>query len=92
MKSFSTPNYSTSIKTKPFFGRSTKGRHEQTFFQPKLTIGPVDDEYEREADAVADQVMRMPESDKLQTKINPAEIQRICADCEEEEKTQRSKI
>jgi len=29
--------------------------------QPKLTIGQPDDKYEREADRVADQVMRMPE-------------------------------
>lgn len=31
--------------------------------QPKLTIGQPDDEYEQEADRVADQVMRMPESE-----------------------------
>ena len=30
--------------------------------QAKLTIGPADDEYEREADRVADDVMRMPET------------------------------
>jgi hypothetical protein len=29
--------------------------------QPKLEIGAPDDEYEREADRVADQVMRMPD-------------------------------
>ena len=29
--------------------------------QAKLTIGPTDDVYEQEADAVADEVMRMPE-------------------------------
>jgi dihydroorotase-like cyclic amidohydrolase len=29
--------------------------------QPKLAIGESDDEYEREADRVADTVMRMPE-------------------------------
>ncbi len=33
-------------------------RH-QPFFQPKLTIGPTDDAYEKEADRVAAQVMRM---------------------------------
>ena len=30
--------------------------------QPKLVVGPADDKYEREADRVAEQVMRMPES------------------------------
>src|SRR5688572_21165625 len=28
--------------------------------QPKLTVGPADDEYEREAERVAQTVMRMP--------------------------------
>lgn len=41
-----------------------KYKHQQFFapvkIQPKLTIGPVDDSYEREADSVADHVMRMP--------------------------------
>ncbi|MGZ3882263.1 MAG: hypothetical protein ACXVBF_13025, partial [Flavisolibacter sp.] len=32
------------------------------FFQPKLTIGPVDDPYEREADAVADKIVGMPDT------------------------------
>ena len=45
--------------------------------QPKLVIGPVDDKYEREADRVAEQVMRMPEGDVLQRK---------CAECDEDEK------
>lgn len=44
--------------------------------QPKLTIGPVNDRYEREADRVADQIA----SGTIQTK---------CADCAEEERLQR---
>ena len=45
-----------------------------TFIQTKLAVGPADDQYEREADAVANQVMSMPdtaqrqEEDELQTK------------------------
>ncbi|MFL6201388.1 MAG: DUF4157 domain-containing protein [Thermoanaerobaculia bacterium] len=42
--------------------------------QAKLTVGAPDDAFEREADQVADQVMRMPEPG----------VQRMCADCEEE--------
>ncbi|MEA2563868.1 MAG: hypothetical protein QOH06_5372 [Acidobacteriota bacterium] len=42
--------------------------------QAKLTVGAPDDAFEREADEVADQVMRMPE---------PA-VQRMCHECEEE--------
>jgi hypothetical protein len=69
-------------------------KKEQPFFspvmiQPKLTIGPVDDEYEREADAVADKVMRMSNTETLQTNASPVNIQRKCEHCEEEEKLQR---
>ena len=39
-------------KPKPFFAPIK--------VQPKLTIGEVDDPYEREADAIAEHVMRMP--------------------------------
>ena len=45
--------------------------------QPKLVVGPADDKYEREADRVAEQVMRMPEGDVLQRKS---------AKCDEDEK------
>ncbi|HEX3126495.1 MAG TPA: DUF4157 domain-containing protein [Thermoanaerobaculia bacterium] len=48
----------------------------RTRVQARLTIGAPNDPYEREADRVADQVMRMPA---------PA-VQRKCAKCEEEDK------
>lgn len=48
--------------------------------QPKLTVGAPDDPYEKEADAVADKVMRMP---------SHSFVQRKCTDCENEEKIQR---
>jgi Domain of unknown function (DUF4157) len=50
------------------------------FIQPKLSVGAVDDPFEQEADAMADRVMRMPET---------SFIQRKCASCEEEEKIHR---
>jgi len=65
------------------------GHAAPLFFQPKLTIGPVDDAYEREADAVADHVMRLKGTEHLQTKISPIGIQRKCAACEKEEHLQR---
>ncbi|MEM9292160.1 MAG: hypothetical protein AAGD01_10805 [Acidobacteriota bacterium] len=46
--------------------------------QTKLEIGPANDAYEREADAVADRVMRMPDP------AAGGQLQRMCADCEEE--------
>ncbi|MND58099.1 putative peptidoglycan binding domain protein [compost metagenome] len=64
-------------KNKPFFA--------PVIVQPKLTIGPVDDPYEREADSVAEKVMRTPEKDVLQAKPSPIVIQKKCAACEEEE-------
>ncbi len=68
---------------------SPKEQSKSLFFQPKLTIGPTDDVYEREADAVADKVMRMEDSEQIQPKISPMNIQRMCPTCEEEEKAQR---
>lgn len=52
---------------------------ENIFIQPKLNIGRVDDPMEVEADAMADKVMRMPDTNF---------IRRRCAHCEEEEKAQ----
>jgi hypothetical protein len=59
--------------------------------QPSLAISQADDPYEREADRVADQVMRMPAtpSDGHTLSITPVtahQAQRKCAECEEEEK------
>ena len=58
--------------------------------QPRLTVGQADDPYEREADRIADQVMRMPappsDGDGLSiTSVTAHQAQRQCAECEEEE-------
>ncbi|MEM9885314.1 MAG: DUF4157 domain-containing protein [Bacteroidota bacterium] len=57
---------SSKAKSNTFFSPTT--------IQPKLTIGQPNDKYEQEADAMADQVMRMPQDG----------IQRACAECEKE--------
>src|SRR5688572_14212092 len=84
------------VKTSPearrkdsFFTRLPLNRTDNFFFQPKLTIGPTDDVYEREADAVADKVMRMMDNEQIQTKISPVLMQRKCAACEEEKHVRR---
>lgn len=62
------------------------------FFQPKLSINQPNDVYEQEADAVADKVMRMDDSHVLQQSFfrpSITNVQRKCAQCEEEEKMQR---
>ena len=57
-----------------------------SFFQPKLSINEPGDGYEQEADAVADQVMRLP-GEKTDLFFKPVvhTLQRKCAHCEEEE-------
>jgi hypothetical protein len=61
-------------------------------FQRKLVVNEPGDQYEQEADRVAEQVMRMPEPGVPQAKssfhVAPV-VQRKCAQCEEEEKLQR---
>jgi hypothetical protein len=52
--------------------------------QSKLAVGRVDDPPEREADAVADRVMRMPDNPPSIGVTSPL-INHKCASCEEEE-------
>jgi hypothetical protein len=76
-----TPVKQTSVFRKP--------QSNPLFFQPKLTIAPINDPYEREADAVADSVMRSSGNESIQTKISPVDIQRKCASNNTEEQVQR---
>lgn len=58
--------------------------------QPKLKLGAPNDACEREADHVADQVMRMAGSDMgtvTQTHGSPPVLQRMCSECAEELQT-----
>jgi len=61
--------------------------------QCKLTVNQPNDPYEQEADAVADKVMRMPDTKSMQAggadvSPTPVKIQKKCAECEEEEEKQ----
>jgi hypothetical protein len=71
-----------------FFSRQAQARNP-LFFQAKLTVGPTDDVYEREADAVADKVMRMTDEAQVSPKISPLAVQRKCEHCMAEEDLQR---
>jgi Domain of unknown function (DUF4157) len=53
--------------------------------RPKLAIGSLDEPLEHEADRVADQVMRMPDS-ALSISPGSPQLNRKCAECEEEDK------
>jgi len=87
---FSTSKQSENQAAKPtatnrsFFG----GVGSLPFFQAKLTVNQPGDAHEREADAVADQVMRMKTGDSpivQRMPITPVSaIQRACANCEKE--------
>ncbi len=59
------------------------------FYQPKLTIGAPDDVYEKEADAMADKVMRMPMPEPINFSTAMNVVNRKCTECKEEEKLQR---
>ncbi|MCW3109291.1 MAG: hypothetical protein JWQ09_3797 [Segetibacter sp.] len=70
---------------------NAKGRTiNRTFFQSKLSINAPGDEYEQEADAMADKVMRMSNTSYQNTFFSPTQpfVQRKCDACEEEDKTE----
>jgi outer membrane protein OmpA-like peptidoglycan-associated protein len=81
----------------PIFPPERPNQVQSSFAQPvqpgiiqrKLVVGQVNDPLEHEADRVADQVMRMPDS-SLSVTCAPPPISRKCAQCEaeEEDKTQ----
>ena len=56
--------------------------------QRKIRIGPIDDPLEREADRVADQVVRQSDP-AIPVFATPPQISRKCAACAEEEKLQQ---
>ncbi len=61
------------------------------FIQPKLTINQPNDVYEKEADAVAEKVMRMPATDAQPLFFSPkpvpvSPVQRVCEHCKGDEK------
>ncbi|MBB6127734.1 eCIS core domain-containing protein [Mucilaginibacter lappiensis] len=76
---------------------TVKAQNNKPFFpsllvQPKLQVNEPGDRYEQEADAMADQVMRMSISSSNESsffKPAPPVIQRKCQHCEEEEKLHR---
>jgi hypothetical protein len=67
------------------FGRTAIFPQQRPLIQAKLKVNSPHDEYEREADAVAEKVMMKPVSGALHG-LSPAPvIQRKCSKCEEEE-------
>src|SRR5687768_4488353 len=88
---------------KPVFHPPTTALPTVPVIQTKLKVGEPNDKFEEEADQVADEVMRMPDStvsgvaspgfgarDGAPARSAPPSIQRMCAECtEEDQKLQR---
>ncbi len=78
--------------------RATRDVLDSGLVQPKLRVGPPGDRFEREADHMADAVMRMPAPDgstetRDLSRAPASQTQRMCAECaEEEEKARRQPI
>ena len=69
--------------------RATQGLLNAGLLQAKLRIGPAGDSFEREADRMADAVLRMPEpvTEENTSSVGQAQsdnVQRVCSECEEE--------
>lgn len=64
-------------------------RRRRATIQPKLKIGAANDPAEREADSVAERVMRMPapasSNGDVRQILQGETVSRVCAECEEEE-------
>jgi hypothetical protein len=71
--------------------RAMHGLLRSNAIQPKLTVSHLGDEYEREADRVADQVMRKPGVQSSVTVQNTVRrVQRACLDCQDELERERA--
>src|SRR4030095_7987421 len=57
--------------------------------QRKLSVGAADDPLEKEADDMADKVMRMPIPEPISFSASKNVISRKCSECEKEEELQR---
>jgi len=57
--------------------------------QRKLSVGAADDPLEKEADDMADKVMRMPNPEPISFSTSKNVINRKCSECEKEEELQR---
>jgi phage gpG-like protein len=60
--------------------------------QTKLVVGPPGDQYEREADHVAEQVLRMPAPGSLETSIGSNELRRKCQECGEKKEESHGRL
>lgn len=77
------------VRQQPLGNQAVQRMLRSRVFQAKLTISEPGDRCEREADRVADAVMRMPDPDStrraaVDRQAQGIQIQRVCPECEEE--------
>jgi hypothetical protein len=91
------------VDSQPGFGRSvSRSQTAAPVIQAKLKIGEPNDKFEQEADRVAEEAMRMPDSEVSGVSKSSAKIQRkcgactsgegLCPQCAEEERIQRKPL
>src|SRR5438477_6721878 len=90
MNGFSQTTQSERLKSAlpTFNGKALGSSFFKPTLQPKLHIAPSNDAYEREADSIAGRVLGTNQGESLSphATTQPPVVQRMCADCEEEEK------
>ncbi len=104
MKSVQKNNSATNVDHSPFinkgnyfFGKKNLSFFNKTTLQTKLSVNEPNDMYEKEADAMADNVVRRLDNYSFADAGNspshffnkPPSLQRKCASCEQEEKLQK---
>ena len=92
-ESISSASATRTPATEPMPVHQQKGDKKESLcpipIQPKLSVGSSDDPLEKEADEMADQVMRKPNPEPIRFSAAKNIISRKCAECEKEEQLQR---
>ena len=94
MESFLTKSKKCTTRTNYTFDQTRQSNFFRPSLQPKLSINPPNDVYEHEADAMADRVVNMKgDENTSQFFFVPPnlQVQRMCAECEEEDKQMQMK-
>jgi Domain of unknown function (DUF4157) len=83
-------------KNKTIAKQKNRGNHSSTANYAKISINKPNDQYEQEADAVAEKIVQMPafppNKIKPSTSMIAQSIQRKCIACEEEEKNKTGMV
>lgn len=84
MLTFAKPHAASTLEVKPL----SFAHHFAPLLQTKLAVSTPGDQYEQEADRIADQVMSMQGSGAISPTGPASQVQRKCSTCEDEEDKQ----